>query len=180
MYIVQFQDPAREPDRIFAAHIEQTFDFFMRRPFPDQAAPKPEPAEAGIGAPAKLNLAFPQIVAAYDPARDPRERLLTPEEMRVYVDTFRRTGFTGGINWYRNFTRNWRQAADLDHVVRAPALMIMAELDLVLPPSAADGMEKIVPDLEKHLVRGSGHWTMQEKPEEVSATILDWRRRRFG
>ena len=58
--------------------------------------------------------------------------------------------------------------------------MIMAELDIVLPPSAADGMEKIIPDLEKHLVKGSGHWTQQEFPAEVSATILDWRRRRFG
>ena len=32
--------------------------------------------------------------------------------------------------------------------------MIMAENDAVLPPSAADGMEKLVPDLEKYLVRG--------------------------
>jgi non-specific protein-tyrosine kinase len=152
----------------------------MRGPMPGRGPAPSGPAEAGIGAPPKLNLAFPQIVAEYDPKRDPRKPLLTLDEMKVYVDTFRRTGFTGGINWYRNMTRNWRLAADLDHVVRVPSLMIMAELDLVLPPSAADGMEKIVPDLEKHLVRGSGHWTPQEKPEEVSATILDWRRRRFG
>ena len=148
----------------------------MRRPFPGPACRNTTaPAEAGLGAAPKLNLAFPQIVAAYDPARDPREPLLTPEEMQVYVETFRRTGFTGGINWYRNMTRNWQRSADLDHTVRVPSLMIMAEKDVVLPPSAADGMEKIVPDLEKHLVKGSGHWTMQEYPAEVSATILDWR-----
>jgi non-specific protein-tyrosine kinase len=56
----------------------------------------------------------------------------------------------------------------------------MAENDQVLPPSAADGMEKIIPDLEKYLVRGSGHWTQQEKPDEVSAKLIEWRRRRFG
>jgi non-specific protein-tyrosine kinase len=180
MYIVQFQDPAHAPDRIFAENLEKTFDFFMRGPMPGRAPAPTGPAEGGIGAPPNLNLAFPQIVAGYDPKLDPREPILSPEDMKVYVDTFRRTGFTGGINWYRNITRNWSLAAELDHVVRVPSLMIMAELDVVLPLSATDGMEKIVPDLEKHLVLGSGHWTMQQKPEEVSATILDWRRRRFG
>ncbi len=180
MYIVQFQNPGHEADSIFAANVEKTFDFFMRAPFKSRPPAAPGPAEAGIGAPPKLNLAFPQIVAAYDPERDPRAPLLTPDEMRVYVDTFRRTGFTGGINWYRNFTRNWEASANLSDIVDVPSLMIMAEHDAVLPPSAADGMEAIVPDLEKHLIRDCGHWTMQEKPEEVSATILDWRRRRFG
>ena len=55
--------------------------------------------------------------------------------------------------------------------------MIMAENDAVLPPSAADGMEKLVPDLEKYLVRDSGHWTQQEKPDEVSAKLIEWRRK---
>ena len=47
-------------------------------------------------------------------------------------------------------------------------------------PSAADGMERLVPDLEKYLVRDSGHWTQQEKPDEVSAKLIEWRRKRFG
>jgi pimeloyl-ACP methyl ester carboxylesterase len=56
----------------------------------------------------------------------------------------------------------------------------MAENDAVLPPSAADGMERLVPDLEKYLVRDSGHWTQQEKPDEVSDKLIEWRKKRFG
>jgi pimeloyl-ACP methyl ester carboxylesterase len=152
MYIVQFQAPGREVDAIFDSHIEQTFDCFMRKPLP-----RPMPAVP--------NLAFPQTVAAYDAAVDPRTPILSAEEKQVFVDSFRRSGFT---------------SAELDPVVRVPALMIMAENDAVLPPSAADGMERLVPDLERHLVRDSGHWTQQEKPQEVSDTLIDWHRRRFG
>jgi pimeloyl-ACP methyl ester carboxylesterase len=179
MYIVQFQDPAHEPDRIFGSRVEETFDAFMRKPArrPDAAA---EEVVAGVGASPRLNLAFPQMIANYDAKHDPRTPILSPEEKQVFVDAFTRTGFTGGINWYRNMSRNWQRSDGLDHTVRVPSLMIMAENDAVLPPSAADGMEKLIPDLEKYLVRDSGHWTQQEKPEEVSAKLIEWRRRRFG
>jgi pimeloyl-ACP methyl ester carboxylesterase len=179
MYIVQFQQAGREVDAIFDSHVEQTFDCFMRKPLPRAQAAAAAPA-AGIGAAATLNLAFPQIVAAYDAASDPREPILSAEERQVFVDTFRRTGFSGGINWYRNMTRNWERSAELDHVVRVPALMVMAENDAVLPPSATDGMERLVPDLEKVLVRDSGHWTQQEQPQRVSELLIAWHRRRFG
>jgi pimeloyl-ACP methyl ester carboxylesterase len=180
MYIVQFQNPAREADKIFDSRVGQTFDFLMRQPMPRKEVTPAETATAGIGASPKLNLAFSQMVAGYDAKYDPRKPILSGEEMKVFVDTFTRTGFTGGINWYRNWTRNWQRSAGLDHTVKLPALMIMAENDAVLPPSAADGMERLVPDLEKYLVRGSGHWTQQEKPEEVSAKLIEWRRKRFG
>ena len=166
MYIVRFQDPAREPDRIFADNVENLFDFMLREPPPSRG-------------PGPINLDFPALVAAYDPARDKRASIVSPEEQAVFVETFRRTGFTGGINWYRNFSRNWERSADLDPMIRVPCLMISAELDAVLPPSMSEGMEKIVPDLTRHLVVGSGHWTQQERPEEVSRVILDWRNRRF-
>jgi pimeloyl-ACP methyl ester carboxylesterase len=178
MYVVQFQDPARQPDKIFASRVEATFDALMRKPRQRPSSQQPPPA--GIGALRQPNLAFPQRVAAYDATRDTRTAILSAEEKQVFVDAFKKTGFTGGINWYRNFSRNWQRSAGVDHTVRVPALMIMAENDAVLPPSAANGMEKIVPDLEKYLVRDAGHWTQQEKPEEVSAKLIEWRRKRFG
>ncbi|TAI65632.1 alpha/beta hydrolase [Bradyrhizobium sp. Leo170] len=179
MYIVQFQDPAHEPDKIFGSRVEQTFDAFMRKPARRPDAPAEE-VVAGVGASPRLNLAFPQMIANYDAAHDPRTPILSPEEKQVFVDAFTKTGFTGGINWYRNMSRNWQRSEGLDHTVRVPSLMIMAENDAVLPPSSADGMEKLIPDLEKYLVGDSGHWTQQEKPEEVSAKLIEWRRRRFG
>jgi pimeloyl-ACP methyl ester carboxylesterase len=180
MYIVQFQNPSREADNIFNSRVEQTFDAFMRKPVPRSDTASPEPPTAGVGASPRLNLAFPQMIANYDAKHDPRTPILSPEEKKVFVDAFTKTGFTGGINWYRNMTRNWQRSAGIDYIVRVPSLMIMAENDHVLPPSAADGMEKIVPDLEKYLVRDSGHWTQQEKPDEVSSKLIEWRRRRFG
>ena len=180
MYIVQFQNPSREADKIFNSRVEQTFDAFMRKPVPRKDTVPGESPTAGVGASPRLNLAFPQMIAGYDARHDPRTPILSAEEKQVFVDTFTKSGFTGGINWYRNWTRNWQRAAGLDHTVRVPSLMIMAENDAVLPPSAADGMEKVVPDLEKYLVRDSGHWTQQEKPQEVSAKLIEWRRRRFG
>jgi microsomal epoxide hydrolase/non-specific protein-tyrosine kinase len=55
--------------------------------------------------------------------------------------------------------------------------MIMAERDRIQTPASADRMASLAPNLTKHLVRDCGHWTQEEKPEEVSATIIDWRRR---
>jgi pimeloyl-ACP methyl ester carboxylesterase len=180
MYIVQFQDPARGADKIFNSRVEQTFDAFMRKPVPRPDAAPAEGVVDGVGASPRLNLAFPQMIAGYDAKHDPRTPILSPEEKKIFVDAFAKTGFTGGINWYRNMSRNWQRSADIDHTVKVPSLMIMAENDQVLPPSAADGMEKLIPDLEKYLVKGSGHWTQQEKPEEVSNKLIEWRRKRFG
>ena len=123
--------------------------------------------------------ALVKAVAAYEPSADRRAEFLDEDELKVFVEAFEKTGFTGGINWYRNFTRNWLCSEDVVQKVTQPALMIMAELDAVLAPSMADGMEEYVPDLEKVLIKGSGHWTQQEKPAEVNAAIIDWLDRGF-
>jgi pimeloyl-ACP methyl ester carboxylesterase len=179
MYIVKFQEPG-VADAVLAADVHRTMSFFMRRP--PAGAP---PASGGLAggdadsAAPTSSFALLNMLLAWDPTSDPREPFLTDAELAVFVETFERTGFTGAINWYRNFTRNWEGSAGIVDHVSAPALMIMAELDAVLPPSAADGMEAFAPDLERALIKGSGHWTQQEKPDEVNSVILNWLARRF-
>jgi pimeloyl-ACP methyl ester carboxylesterase len=177
MYIVHFQTPG-EADAVLNGNVRKAMNFFMKRPMDMPAAPSAGFAtERKPGDPSAF--AIVDMLEAYDPATDPRETLMTEAEFEALVETYERTGFTGGINWYRNFTRNWHASEGLEHRVRQPSLMIMAEKDAVLPPSAADGMETLIPDLEKQLVLGSGHWTQQEEPEQVNRIMLDWLGRRF-
>ena len=171
MYIVFFQKPG-VADAALAADTARTFRFFMRKGGMTLEEYDRQPPEAKTLA----------LVAALqsDEALWPGELVMTQAELDVFVETFKRTGFTGGINWYRNFTRNWQESEGLPQQVHVHCLMTIAEKDVVLRPAMADGMEALVPDLERHLVRKCGHWTQQEHPEETNRVIADWMRRRFG
>ena len=171
MYIVFFQQP-EAPEAVFEADVDKTFRFFMRKS-------DTSPAEFDSRPAGQRSLALQTALQHYKPEADPQQ-FLSEAERAVFVGTFTRTGFRGGINWYRNFTRNWERSADLLDHVSQPSLMIMAENDVVLPPSAADGMEAYVPQLTKVLIRGSGHWTQQEKPRETSEAIGAWMRSVFA
>ncbi|MFN3513871.1 MAG: alpha/beta fold hydrolase [Phenylobacterium sp.] len=171
MYIVWFQKPG-EADSALAADVDKTMRFFMRKP---AAIAEAAPPTSSTGS----TFAFGEALAAWDKS-DTSHQLLSPDELAAFVETFEETGFTGGINWYRNFSRNWERSANLPtRIDGLPCLMIMAERDVVLSPAMADGMEEVISDLEKALVAESGHWTQQEKPEEVNRIILDWMDRRF-
>ncbi len=99
---------------------------------------------------------------------------LSQAELDHYVDEFTRTGFTGGINWYRNLDRNWALTERIDGAkVAVPSLFIGGAADPVLvmtPPSVMDGW------LEDHrgtvVIDGAGHWVQQEKPTEVNAALV--------
>jgi pimeloyl-ACP methyl ester carboxylesterase len=170
MYIVYFQKPG-EADAALAKDVGKSFRFFMRKNGGTAADFAKRPAE-------ERNFALVKALAT-DESTWPGELLLNKEELAFFVDTFTRTGFTGGINWYRNFSRNWQASANLEQKVRVPGLMIMAEDDVVLSPAMADGMEAYVPDLEKALIRKCGHWTQQEHPDQVNTIMIDWLKRRF-
>ncbi len=172
MYIVHFQTPGAA-DALFAQDVDKTMRFFMRLPGDSVVGFSSRPAE-------RRSLALQLALEHYDPATDDKQ-FLSDEERGVYVEAFEAGGFTGPINWYRNFTRNWERSEPLPRRIDGiPCLMIMAEHDVVLPPSLADRMGDQVDDLEKVLVEGSGHWTQQEKPEAVNAAIIDWLGRRFA
>jgi len=101
---------------------------------------------------------------------------LTQGELDHYVAEFSRTGFTGPINWYRNFDRNWELTPQLaDAQVEVPSLFIGGALDPVLlmsPPALGE------PFLRDHrgtvLVEGAGHWVQQQSPDAVNAALLDF------
>jgi pimeloyl-ACP methyl ester carboxylesterase len=106
--------------------------------------------------------------------------VLTPEELDVFVTTFERTGFRGGVNWYRNLDRNWETAPEVGvAAVEVPSLMLVAEWDPVLRPEMAVDMPARVPDLEMVTLPRCGHWTQQEQPEALNSVLVDWLRRRF-
>jgi pimeloyl-ACP methyl ester carboxylesterase len=180
MYIVHFQKPG-EADEVLGRDPRKTMNFFMRRPVPttpgDEGGSKGFDTQRKPGGPSVFPLV--RMVEAYDEAEDRRPPVLNAAELDVFTEAFARTGFTGGINWYRNITRNWLRSADLPTTVTVPSLMVMAERDAVLPPSAADDMQTWVTDLEKALVVASGHWTQQEEPEQTNRILLDWLDRRF-
>lgn len=101
------------------------------------------------------------------PLGDP---LLSESELSVYTDAFARSGFTGGINWYRNLDRAWHRLADVDPIIHQPALMIYGERDAV---TRAEHLATFVPDVEE-ISLDSGHWIQQERPEETTRAILEW------
>lgn len=170
-YVVFFQKPGIA-DAILARDVGKTFRFFMRRGMVTAKEFEALPPEMKN---------FELVKAIEEDEKGWRGRVfLSEEEMSFFVETYERTGFTGGINWYRNLIRNWEQSGAMEQIVRVPGLMIMAEDDVVLPPSLTEGMERFVPDLERALIRDCGHWTQQEKPEETSRAMIDWLKRRFG
>ncbi|MDX1384844.1 MAG: alpha/beta hydrolase [Thermoanaerobaculia bacterium] len=174
-YVVAFQEPG-VADEILGANTEKLFHRLMRRGrrTAEEFAKLPEDHP-------DRNFQLLRDLQESE-GEPPGELFLTPEELAFFVDTFERTGFTGGINWYRNIDRNWEaaRAADWSYEIDVPCLYIGAADDVVLPPSSADGMESFIADLEKQTIDDCGHWTQQEKPEELNRILIDWLDRRFG
>jgi pimeloyl-ACP methyl ester carboxylesterase len=96
---------------------------------------------------------------------------LTEEELSVFVKDFERTGFTGGLNWYRNLDRDRELLAFLaKSKIQQPALFLAGSEDAVVTiyNAAFNSLEETIPNLTaKILIPSAGHWVQQEKPEEV-------------
>jgi pimeloyl-ACP methyl ester carboxylesterase len=101
---------------------------------------------------------------------------MTDAELAVYVESFERTGFSGGLNYYRNIDRNWELTASLDgRRIEQPAMFLTGERDPVRRFMAAETMSDWVTDLRASVVvPGAGHWVNQEAPQAVNEALLDW------
>lgn len=113
------------------------------------------------------------------PPPDPADAIIVDDDIQAYLDAYRRSGFHGGVNLYRNIGRNYEIMRRVDPVIMQPSLWIGAELDAFLPPSGADGMEEIVPNLEKAILKNCGHWVMLEQPQALNRILLEWLARNF-
>ena len=113
---------------------------------------------------------------AGEPA-EPPPGWLGEEALAVYVETFERTGFRGGLNWYRNLDRNWELTAGMgDRRIEPPALFLTGSRDPVQLFMPAASMEGWVPDLRTVVIEGAGHWVQQQRPAEVTDALLGFLR----
>jgi pimeloyl-ACP methyl ester carboxylesterase len=99
---------------------------------------------------------------------------ISSAEFEHFVAEFTRTGFTGGLNWYRNMERNWEITPSLaGKGVDVPAAFVAGSKDPVILLVPPDGMKEWVPDLRGlTMLEGAGHWIQQERPEEVNRALL--------
>ncbi|HEX7308382.1 alpha/beta hydrolase [Lentzea sp.] len=152
-YYVHFNRHPGVADAVFDANTHRFLRNLYRKDEP------PRPPAPGV--------AMIELAKTPAPLGEP---LMSDDELAVYVSAFESSGFTGGINWYRNSTRNWHRLADVPPVVHRPALMIYGDRDVV-PQSPT--LTHFVPDVEV-VTLDSGHWIQQERPDETTRVILEW------
>jgi len=99
-------------------------------------------------------------------------------DIDFYASEFKRTGFRGALNWYRNIDRNWELLAPFAGAkVTVPALYMTGDRQQDIDQVIAR-LEKDVPRLRRAIVlRDCGHWAQQERPSEVNAAMIDFLRR---
>lgn len=101
---------------------------------------------------------------------------LTDDDFAYFVENYERTGFTGGLNWYRAADRNWElKAGRTNFDVEVPALFIAGSCDPVPVMAQAGVLERMaahVPALHLVEVPGAGHWVQQERPGVVNDALV--------
>jgi pimeloyl-ACP methyl ester carboxylesterase len=125
---------------------------------------------------------MPETVAPYLPPAAGRAACgwLTEPELDVYCAEFARTGFQGGLQWYRCSTTGLA-AADLrlfaGRTIDVPAAFIAGAADwgTYQSPGAVEHLDRACTDLRgRHLVPGAGHWVQQEQAAAVTGLLLDF------
>jgi pimeloyl-ACP methyl ester carboxylesterase len=133
---------------------------------------EPGPVDAEFGADP---LATMRAMYAGDD-RAPLPDWISADELHHYADQFSRTGFTGGLNWYRNFDRNWRMTAQLPvPSIAVPALFIGGRADPALAFLRTDRAHEVVcGPYREEWIDGAGHWLQQDSAERVNDILLDF------
>ena len=164
--------PARPPTEIWREQFKDQFFYMLHFQTPGVAD-----AQLNADPGASLRLILRRVSSdVFDGTADVPKvpGWMAEEEFAVYETEFRRTGFTGGLNWYRNFDRNWELTEKTaTRKVEIPAVFLAGERDPVLGFIPAGPMGDWVPGLrESVLIPGAGHWLHQERPAESNEVLF--------
>jgi pimeloyl-ACP methyl ester carboxylesterase len=111
---------------------------------------------------------------------------LTRADLAYFTEAYRKSGFRGGLNWYRNLDRNWELTAPWqDAKIHQPSLFIAGSKDAVITgligSKLVDKLELVLSNLTRKLIiEGAGHWVQQERPDEVNAALVKFLREAAG
>ena len=164
-YIVYFQEPGIAEAELDADPVRS-----MRLILYGASGDAP-PAPGFAGKPANSGL----LDGMTDPASLPP--WLTQADIDYFAGEFKRAGFRGGINRYRNMNRDWEELPQLAGArVTQPALFIAGEKDgvIAMNPAAIETMKQHCDDLRVVLLPGAGHWTQQECPNETNTALIEF------
>ncbi len=153
----------------------------IRRVLYSGSGDRPRGGRVGLGRPDAAGM-VPRSGGFLDHTEDPATLppWLSEADVDYFAGEFARTGFRGGLNWYRNIDRNWELMAPWAGArVMVPALYVAGDRDLVV---AFRGMDQLIPKLGTFvpnlrrtlMLPGCGHWTQQERAPEVSAAMIEF------
>ena len=110
------------------------------------------------------------------PEPDGLPNWISAKELDHYIAEFTRTGFTGGLNWYRSLDRNWEIMADPPAAtIAVPAMFVAGTDDPVLGFTRRDRAAEVVTGPYREvMIDGAGHWLQQERPDQVNEVVLDF------
>jgi len=103
---------------------------------------------------------------------------LTEADLSYFAEAYRKSGFRGGLNWYRNIDRNWELTAPWQGAqIHQPSLFIAGSNDSVITgligAKRVTEMERVLPNLkQKLIIDGAGHWVQQKRAAEVNAALI--------
>jgi len=140
-------------------------------------------AASGDGAPAGLPV-IPPGGEFLDLCPEPDELpgWLADSDVEVFVAEYADSGFSGPLNWYRGMDLSWELMAAWKHApVTVPAAFLAGDKDLTVSflggQAVLDNLRGVVPELrEARMLPGCGHWTQQERPDEVTETMISFLR----
>jgi pimeloyl-ACP methyl ester carboxylesterase len=166
-YVEYFQEPGRAEAEI-EADVRRWLLGFSFTASGDAWPPDPNASIARVPRGAKMGdrFRFPDVMPSW----------MTEADLDVYASEFEHSGFTGGLNRYRNVDRDWEDfTGHRGRPITVPSMFIGGDRDgpTLWGAPAIEQFPTTLPKLFRStILPGCGHWTQQERPDDVNRELL--------